>query len=101
MKQEKLEELQWIYLESTDLNAIAYDNVNLYVVFENQSKVPEGHTKVYWYYNVPNEVYENILNRSLLSKQENVPSHGGTFFKLIKEKGDYEYGFGIYKNFKY
>lgn len=75
-------DLEWqeIGWDSVDIERIAYDGMNLYVEFKKNGSG-------YRYNNVPNEVFQSIMNKECISKSEGKPSYGATFHNLVRKAG--------------
>ena len=92
------ENLNWVYLESTKIYRIAYCNNNLYVEFIEKhdgkmSLFNESYNKaiIYIYKEVPQEIFESILNKKCISYSQNKPSHGATLYQLIEKNNNYTF----------
>lgn len=73
--------LEWqeIGYDSSNIERIAHDGVNLYVEFKNNTG--------YEYQNVPHEIFLSIMNKECISKSEGKPSYGATLSELVKKAG--------------
>jgi hypothetical protein len=73
----KWQEVGW---DSTTIERIGHDGINLYVVFKKNNSG-------YKYLNVPYEIYLRIMNKECISKSEGKPSYGATLSNLVKKAG--------------
>jgi hypothetical protein len=73
--------LEWqeIGFDSSDIERIAHNGVDMYVEFKKGSG--------YRFPNLPYEIFERILNKEVISKSEGKPSYGATFNLLVKKAG--------------
>jgi hypothetical protein len=74
-------DLEWqlIGFDSDYIERIAHNGADMYVEFKKGSG--------YKYPNIPNEIFERILNKEVISKSEGKPSYGATFNMLVVKGG--------------
>lgn len=74
-------DLEWqeVGWDSSNIERIAHDGVNLYVEFKKGTG--------YKYSNLPYEIFTRIMNKEVYSKSEDKPSYGATFIMLVVKAG--------------
>jgi len=75
-------DLEWqeIGWDSSNIERIAHDGMNLFVEFKKNGSG-------YKYTNVPYEIFQRIINKECISKSEGKPSYGATLSKLVIKAG--------------
>lgn len=85
-----IEDLEWNYLESTKIFRIAFHNNELYVEFLKQPSGFHLYKKIYVYEDVPEKIYNDILNKKCFDKNNN-SSYGASLYQLVQLNNKYEF----------